>query len=602
MTMAVIAHAMYFAFIAVAVAFGGMVLARPGTSPNRRLEWLLYSAAILLPSAVVLAALVGEPLQALIFATIGFGAFVLTASALRDWDVRGHAFFASFVAALLLFLVHVQTRILSADFPLLGDVLSWILFVLEAASAALSIFYAYEVLNVTCRHRWRRAFVPITFPTGYYPKVSIHVPAHAEPVEMVKQTLAALSKLDYPNYEVIMVDDNTTHSELWQPLMDYCKELGFKVFHLLDYPGFKSGALNFALTQTARDAEIIAVVDSDYIVEPNYLKETVPYFQNPAVAFVQTPQSFRNVDGFRFRAASALAQRFFFEIGMRSRNERNSIIFCGTMGMIRKTVLQRIGGWSEWCITEDAETSLRILRLGYDSVYINKAYGTGLLPETFEDLKKQRFRWAFGGIQILRRYWRELLSLDTEPASRRLTPAQRLDYFMGFMGWFNDLLILAFTAFVFTTAISYAFDFTLPVRTLLSWALMLPILAIVTGSLRVAWALRLTTGCSWRDGLGAFLSMLSLSWTVALACVSAIIHKRGVFLRTPKLAGQSDLGRALRVTLWESVLGTSLIVAVLLLLNVTFTVESVLLATLLVWHALVYLSALRTSLTEGAPL
>jgi hypothetical protein len=170
---------------------------------------------------------------------------------------------------------------------------------------------------------------------------------------------------------------------------------------------------------------------------------------------------------------------------------------------------------------------------------------------------------------------------------------------MGFLGWANDLLILGFTAFILATAISYANGTALPVRTLASMALMLPILAIVTGAVRVAWALRYTVSCSWRDGLGAFLSMLSLSWTVALACMSALISQRGVFLRTPKVAAANDIGRALVVTRWESALGVSLIVGMILLLNATFTLESALLAALLGWHALVYLSALRSSLTEG---
>src|SRR5690606_34176382 len=142
-----------------------------------------------------------------------------------------------------------------------------------------------------------------------------------------------------------------------------------------------------------------------YVVAPNFLRETVPYFRNPRVAFVQTPQAFHNADTNLFAQFSALAQRFFFEISMRSRNERNAIIFCGTMGLIRKRALQRIGGWDEWCITEDAEASLRLLRKGYQGLYVNQAYGRGVLPTTFEDTKKQRFRWAFGGMQILRRYW-----------------------------------------------------------------------------------------------------------------------------------------------------------------------------------------------------
>jgi len=71
--------------------------------------------------------------------------------------------------------------------------------------------------------------------------------------------------------------------------------------------------------------------------------------------------------------------------------------------------LQEIGGWDEWCITEDAEASLRILKAGYQSLYIRRTYGSGLIPFTFEGLKKQRFRWCFGGIQILKKHWLSLL-------------------------------------------------------------------------------------------------------------------------------------------------------------------------------------------------
>jgi cellulose synthase/poly-beta-1,6-N-acetylglucosamine synthase-like glycosyltransferase len=518
---------------------------------------------------------------------------------LRDWDARGHLFFTGFATSLVAFLAYDLERIVDGRLSEVGVVLSGILFSLEFGSALLGVFYAFEVLNVMCRVTWRRAFVPVTFATGYHPKVSIHVPAHAEPVAMVQQTLGAIAALDYPNYEVIMIDDNTDDSELWRPLMQFCREKGFKVFHLQDYPGFKSGALNFALTQTAQDAEVIAVVDSDYIVEPEYLKEVVPYFQNGAVAFVQTPQSFYNLDGYPFRETATLAQRYFFEVGMLSRNERNSIIFCGTMGLIRKRVLQQIGGWSEWCITEDAEASLRILSLGYESVYINRVYGRGLVPETFEDTKKQRFRWAFGGIQILRRYWTWLLPFSPVKRAKGLRPAQRVDYLMGLLGWFNDLLILAFTLFILATAISYALGFELPVRRLLGLALVVPVIAIVTGTLRVGWALRSRTGCSWRDGLGAFLSMLSLSWTIAQACISGILHSKGVFLRTPKDSDQGDLANALRVTLGEATLGVALVVGIVALLNVIWTFESVLLALLLGWHSLVYLSALRSSLTDS---
>lgn len=529
---------------------------------------------------------------------LGSGALWLL---LPDWNTRGHTFLAAFGAAQALFLAQIAWAILAGGYDAGIVVVSLLLFVAELIVVILTLYFAFEVLDVMCRLRWQRYSPPHTETNDYWPKVSIHVPAHAEPPEMVIETLTALRKLDYPSFEVIMVDDNTDESALWQPIIDFCHEAGIKVFHLQNYPGFKSGALNFALTQTAPDAEIVAVVDSDYVVEPRFLRETVPYFRNPRVAFVQTPQAFRNAHSNRFAQFSTLAQRFFFEISMRSRNERNAIIFCGTMGLIRKRALQRIGGWDEWCITEDAEASLRLLHRGYQGVYINRAYGQGLLPTTFEDTKKQRFRWAFGGMQILRRYWRQLLPFPGLAGRRELSWRQRISYVMGLLGWVNDLLFLVFTAFLMLTALAYMGGWALPVRRLTEWILLVPLLSITTGVLRVAWALRQTTGCSWREGLGAFSSMLAMSLTVARACASALWNPRGAFLRTPKFAVRSNLTRALSAASWEAALGTVLLAMVPLVLYERGDREGVLLAFLLGWHSAVYLSALRAALIEVLP-
>ena len=518
---------------------------------------------------------------------------------LPDWNSRGHSFLAAFGGAQGVFLARIAWAILMEQLPWAFIAGSLVLFAAEILVVALTVYFAYEALDVMCRLRWRRRFEPCIGPNDYWPKVSIHVPAHAEPSEMVIRTLTALRGLEYPNFEVIMVDDNTADDRLWRPVVNYCHQAGFKVFHLQDYPGFKSGALNFALTQTAPDAEIVAVIDSDYVVESNFLRETVPHFRNPRVAFVQTPQSFYNSDENLFAHRSALAQRFFFEVSMPSRNERNAIIFCGTMGLIRKRALERIGGWSEWCITEDAETSLRLLSKGYQGIYINRPYGHGLLPTTFEDTKKQRFRWAFGGIQILKRYWRQLLPWPGRGAG--LNFGQRLAYLMGLLGWLNDLLVLIFTGMLLLTTAAFALGWHLPIRQLAEWILLVPVLSILTGTLRVAWALRRTTGCAWREGIGAFVSMLALSWTVAQACLAAFWHGQGTFLRTPKFAVASDLARALRAAVWEAALGIVLVAAIPITLNVRTNREGLLLANLLAWHALIYLAALRSALIEAVP-
>jgi cellulose synthase/poly-beta-1,6-N-acetylglucosamine synthase-like glycosyltransferase len=592
---------LYYLIIATGISLGWLIMTGNRYKGESTWSGSLHIWLVVSMSALIFFLLQRDLRLALILALVQVLLTLLMWIILPDWNTRGHLFLAVFGAAQVVFLFRIIWAIFLGQLSPSATFVSILLFMAEFVVVVLTMYFAFEVLDVMCRIRWRRFFSPHSGPNDYWPKVSIHVPAHAEPPEMVIETLTALRNLDYPTYEVIMVDDNTDEDELWRPIIDYCHQAGIKVFHLQNYPGFKSGALNFALAQTAPDVEVIAVVDSDYVVEPNFLKETVPYFRNPRVAFVQTPQSFGNSDNNLMSRYSALAQRFFFEISMRSRNERNAIIFCGTMGLIRKRALKRIGGWAEWCITEDAEASLRILRKGYKSVYINKAYGQGLLPTAFNDTKKQRFRWAFGGMQILRRNWRQLIPSPLVGQEMELAFQQRMSYTMGLLGWLNDLLFLVFTGFLLLTAAAFVNGWQLPVRQLAEWILLVPLLSITTGVLRVAWALRVTTKCSWRDGIGAFSSMLSLSWTVARACAAAIWSAEGSFLRTPKFEVESDLTRALRATTWETILGIVLLTAVPLVLNTQTSFEGILLAALLVWHALVYLSALRASLIEAYP-
>ena len=105
------------------------------------------------------------------------------------------------------------------------------------------------------------------------------------------------------------------------------------------------------------------------------------------------------------------------------------------------------GGWDEWCITEDAELSLRLLRDGWSGLHVDRSFGEGVMPLTFEALKGQRFRWCFGGIQILRRHWR--LMLPGRPReTNRMDQGQRWAYLSGAVQWYGDLLAVMFFLFL----------------------------------------------------------------------------------------------------------------------------------------------------------
>ncbi|MDX1803361.1 MAG: glycosyltransferase, partial [Alcanivorax sp.] len=267
---------------------------------------------------------------------------------------------------------------------------------------------AHEWVEAHWVSRRRRRFQPASRQLGEaeMPFVSIHLPAYNEPPDMLIETLDALAALDYPCFEVIVMDNNTPDPATWQPVADHCATLGsrFRFFHEKPLEGFKGGALNYALRETAPEAQIIAVIDSDYQVSPNWLHDLIPLFDDPQMGIVQAPQDYRDSEESLFKAMCYAEYRGFFYIGMITRNERNAIIQHGTMTMVRRQVLDTVGGWDEHCITEDAELGLRIFQHGAHAAYIPASYGRGLMPDTFTDYKKQRSRWAFGAIQILRRH------------------------------------------------------------------------------------------------------------------------------------------------------------------------------------------------------
>ncbi len=404
-----------------------------------------------------------------------------------------------------------------------------------------------EALWVTGR---RRSFTPRPFAVESAPKVSVHIPCYNEPPDMVIQTLNALNRIDYPDFEVLVIDNNTKDPAVWQPVEAHCQLLGsrFRFFHQAPLAGFKAGALNYALAQTAPDAAIIAVIDSDYMVDQPWLKDLVPQFAEPRVGVVQAPQDYRDGCQNAFKALCYAEYKGFFQIGMITRNERNAIIQHGTMTMIRKSVLAEVGGWSEWCITEDADLGLTIFEHGYDAIYNPKSYGQGLIPDTFGDFKKQRFRWAYGAVQILRRHAGTL-------AGRKKTglqAGQRYHFLAGWLPWLTDGMNLLFTvlALGWSAAMVIAPRVIDPPMLVFS---ILPLSLFCFKAGKMIYLYRAKLEANTRETLAAALAGLSLSYTISKAVLQGLVTTNKPFFRTPKMANSSPLLKALS-SAWEETL------------------------------------------------
>lgn len=469
----------------------------------------------------------------------------------RNLSFAGELFFAALIqgcAALVAWTLYSGF----VTYQSTGMTIAWsLLFLCLAGTLLLVLMQALELTEVMWLKAWQRVFRPARAEgRTHWPKVSLHLPICNEPPHMVKISLDALARLDYPNFEVLVIDNNTRDAATWRPVEAYCAELGprFRFFHLDHVEGFKAGALNFALRQTAPDAEFVGVCDSDYTVEPDWLKSIVPYFDDAKVGFVQAPQDHRDWAGEPFKEMLNWEYAGFFNIGMCHRNEYDAIIQHGTMTVIRKQAIDDVGIWAQWCICEDSEMGLRLMEGGWKSVYINHAFGKGLTPDTFSGYKKQRFRWAYGAVQILKGHWRQML-LPGSPLSWR----QRFHFVAGWAPWFADAVNLIFTIASLFWALGVLLApnwFDLPLALFLVPTLGLFVFKVAHSY--VLYARRVP--CSFAQRVGASVAGLALIFTVGRAMLYGIFTSKLPFIRTPKMENRPALIAGLTMAAEETVL------------------------------------------------
>jgi cellulose synthase/poly-beta-1,6-N-acetylglucosamine synthase-like glycosyltransferase/exo-beta-1,3-glucanase (GH17 family) len=451
--------------------------------------------------------------------------------------------------------------------------------------------------------KWRRPFPLQTRSDDELPFVSIHVPAYNEPPELLAETLDALAALDYPRFEVLVIDNNTKDPEVWQPVQAHCERLNTRVgerfrFHHVDpLAGYKAGALNYALRETDPNAEVIAVIDADYVVQPLWLRDLIPAFQDQQVAIVQAPQDYRDADQNAFKAMCMAEYRGFFHIGMVTRNERNAIIQHGTMTMIRRPTLDQVGGWAEWCITEDAELGLRLFEEGHKALYIPCTYGRGLMPDTFADFKKQRYRWAYGAVRILKHHRREFMGTR----KTTLSAGQRYHFVAGWLPWFADgfNLLFNFAALAWSVAmVMFPLQVTPPYMTIALVPLVL--FAFKISKSFLLYRRRVTA--TLRQSIAAGLAGLALSHTIARAMFGGLFSGGLGFFRTPKLAKAPAVIQALADAREEAlfVIAFWLAAALMMLRYDAYMLDLRVWVAVLIVQSIPYLAAVIVSLISAA--
>ncbi|MEW6683741.1 MAG: glycosyltransferase [Nitrospirota bacterium] len=296
----------------------------------------------------------------------------------------------------------------------IGLGLSLTLFLAELYGFGGTLFFYLQILKPT-----QRTIPPVD--VDRCPSVDVFVTIFDEPVEVLRRTLVACLAMEYPadRRKIYVLDDGGR-----QETRLLAASLGCVYLSRSTRVHAKAGNLNHALAQSA--GEIVVTFDTDHIPVRTFLKETLGAFDDPKVAFVQTPHHFSNPDIFQrnLRLEDKLVneQDLFFRVVQPGRDGRNSAFYTGSGGIFRRRYLEEIGGFATDSVTEDIHTSLLLHAKGYRSIYFNKVLTSGLAPETYTSFLTQRQRWARGAFQIF-------LSRHNPLLIRGLTLVQRIDYF-----------------------------------------------------------------------------------------------------------------------------------------------------------------------------
>ncbi|MBL4653296.1 MAG: glycosyltransferase family 2 protein [Flavobacteriales bacterium] len=242
--------------------------------------------------------------------------------------------------------------------------------------------------------------------TFNYPQVTIQLPIFNERY-VVERLIDCIMEFDYPKdkLEIQVLDDSTDDTaEIIANKVAEVKVKGFDIVHITrtNRQGYKAGALAEA-TPIAK-GEFIAIFDADFLPKRDFLKQTIPHFQNKKVGVVQTKWEHLNTGYSMLTSLQAFGLDAHFTVEQRGRNSANHFInFNGTAGVWRKTCIADAGGWESDTLTEDLDLSYRAQLKGWKFKYLENVESPAELPATMNALKTQQFRWTKGAAECTRK-------------------------------------------------------------------------------------------------------------------------------------------------------------------------------------------------------
>lgn len=264
------------------------------------------------------------------------------------------------------------------------------------------------------------------FVNGKKKSIDVFIPVYGEPVEEIEATAIAARDM-YGRHTTSILDDGDSDE-----VRDMADRIGVAYIRRPVHSNAKAGNINHALKLTSGD--FFAILDADFVAKKDFLYETLPFFEDDAMAMVQTPQYYNNALNFVSTGAGYM-QHIFYSMLMAGKNRFNAAFCVGTCVVFRRSAIDSIGGMYEKSKSEDIWTSLKLHESKWKTIYINKVLAEGKTPETLKAYSKQQLRWATGSFEIFLRH--------NPLFDKNLTMDQRLQYFMTTSFYLNGFAILA---------------------------------------------------------------------------------------------------------------------------------------------------------------
>jgi cellulose synthase/poly-beta-1,6-N-acetylglucosamine synthase-like glycosyltransferase len=367
-------------------------------------------------------------------------------------------------------------------------------------------------------------------PLGDPPLVTIQLPIYNE-MYVAERLIDAVCAMDYPKdrLEIQVLDDSTDETrDIVELAVRRQAARGHDIRHLHreDRSGFKAGALDQGL-RAARGA-FVAIFDADFVPSPDFLRKTVPYFQDEKLALVQARWGHINHDYSLLTRVQAVMLDGHFVLEHGGRNRSGCFFnFNGTAGIWRRMAIEDAGGWQHDTLTEDLDLSYRAQLRGWQFLFLPDLVTPAEVPVEMNGFKSQQFRWAKGSIQTCRKLL-PLILMSNLPLKIKA------EAFFHLTANFNYLLMVVLSILMFP-AMYFRYS--------MGWNEMLLIdvplfLAATLSVFRFYFISQREVHEDWRTRVRYLPAVMAVGIGLAVnnarAVIEALLDKPSEFKRTPK--------------------------------------------------------------------